>query len=454
MAELVKPWNDGGNLSVTYDGSGDGEAIFSSDSYEGIDREQSVIFKDVSNSISAERIVRQEGIRQRFITADGKILCVLDGGRFGVLREGGVEPPTPMETYTPLAYIEATGAQYINTGYVVKETDTIEMLYYATSSESGDKMLFYAVDSSNGLWASIASTSGYFRFGSNSSTTVARSYYRYRLMMQKESFKSGTASATLSYTGMPNVPLCLFARNNNGSINAYGKCRCYYFRITDSDGNIVMNLRPSKNAEGVAGLLDMVSGQFFGSESGTEFVAGMEAHLPTGYEVIDYVSFNTDKIFDTGIYINNGHTIETMVHNGNPVSTAKYMYGVITTNHTASVTAYLAKSGTWRFGAANRAINTADSDDHILVQDYNSVTKDNTDYKTSVESGEFTTPYPLPIGGSISETGVYSKQFFGEIFYLKITDSNGIVMYLLPVRSAEGQEGFWDCVTQKFVEPV
>ena len=36
MAELVKPWEDGGNLSVTYEGSGDGSAVFSSDEYEAL----------------------------------------------------------------------------------------------------------------------------------------------------------------------------------------------------------------------------------------------------------------------------------------------------------------------------------------------------------------------------------------------------------------------------------
>ena len=130
MAELVKPWDDGGSLTATYEGSGDGSAVFSSDEYEGIDREMSVYFKDTGNSISVERSVRQEGIRQRFITADGKVFCVLDGGRFGVLKEGGVEPPTPMETYTRLTYIECTGQQYINTGYVVHEDDVYINVYH------------------------------------------------------------------------------------------------------------------------------------------------------------------------------------------------------------------------------------------------------------------------------------------------------------------------------------
>lgn len=84
--ELRKPWNDGGSLSVTYDGYGDGSAVFSSDSYEGIDREQKIIFKSTNNSISIDRNVRQEGLRQPIGLSGGGIFRLANGGRFGVLK--------------------------------------------------------------------------------------------------------------------------------------------------------------------------------------------------------------------------------------------------------------------------------------------------------------------------------------------------------------------------------
>ena len=84
MAELVKPWNDGGSLSATYNGSGDGEAIFTSDINEGIDREMSVIFADTARSVMTERVVMQIGRREIF--NDDFILS--DGGTFNVLKDG------------------------------------------------------------------------------------------------------------------------------------------------------------------------------------------------------------------------------------------------------------------------------------------------------------------------------------------------------------------------------
>ncbi len=81
MAELVKPWNDGGNLSISYGGDRDGSAVFFSDTNDGIDREMPVFFK--GGGLTIERRVRQLGLREeyivsdeQFITSDGEIFCV------------------------------------------------------------------------------------------------------------------------------------------------------------------------------------------------------------------------------------------------------------------------------------------------------------------------------------------------------------------------------------------
>ena len=85
MKSVIKPWNDGGSLTATYEGSGDGSAVFSSDVNEGIDREMSVYFK--GGGLSVERTVKQEGKRLRFRCKDGLFL-LKDGGTFNVLKDG------------------------------------------------------------------------------------------------------------------------------------------------------------------------------------------------------------------------------------------------------------------------------------------------------------------------------------------------------------------------------
>lgn len=85
MAELNKPWNDGGSLSVTYDGDRDGSAVFSSETNEGIDREMSVAFVDASRQVNVARTVKQIGKREPFVASDGDFVLA-DGGTFNTLK--------------------------------------------------------------------------------------------------------------------------------------------------------------------------------------------------------------------------------------------------------------------------------------------------------------------------------------------------------------------------------
>lgn len=417
---------------------------------------------EYSEDYSASIVIRCGGLRQtlRLISKGTGASRVYHGfevveGAFILLddKEFKVINDSPA-TYTRLSYIESTGEQYFNLNYVVKEADTIEMLYFSTSNTNGEKMLFGASDGVTATSASISSTSGLIRFGSNADLTLARVYQRYKIILKKSSVVNGTASGAPVFSAMPNEPLYLFARNTNGVADSFGKHRCYYFRITDSDGNIVKNLRPVKRSDGVVGMLDEVDGTFYPSESGVGFVGGLEASIPEGYEVLDKLTFTKDKLFNTDLYINEKYTIETLMQTGAPVGTAKYMYGVLSSNNKTTCTAYLASNGTWRFGASYRTINTADADIHYLVQDINSVSKDRTRYNSNIPGGAFVTSYTLPIGGSISATGVYNKGFFGDIYYITIREGENTLLYWIPVRTADGVDGFWDCVSQKFIESM
>lgn len=87
MTELVKPWNDGGSLSVAYEGDGDGSAVFSSDVAEGLDREMIVVFRDGGRTVAVERKVLQVGMREVFTGYDERFITA-DGGTFNSIKDG------------------------------------------------------------------------------------------------------------------------------------------------------------------------------------------------------------------------------------------------------------------------------------------------------------------------------------------------------------------------------
>lgn len=83
MATFIKDWPDGGSLTATYQGSGNGSAVFSASSNEGLDRETKVYFVDASRKVSVEKSVIQQGRRE--IYSD---LILADGGTFNVIKNG------------------------------------------------------------------------------------------------------------------------------------------------------------------------------------------------------------------------------------------------------------------------------------------------------------------------------------------------------------------------------
>lgn len=97
MAETKIKWNEGeGYITAAYDGSGNGSASISSDVNEGIDREQSIKVETTDNRVSATLVVSQEGLREKFVTADGKVFMTANGEVFGVLKH--VEYVNPILT--------------------------------------------------------------------------------------------------------------------------------------------------------------------------------------------------------------------------------------------------------------------------------------------------------------------------------------------------------------------
>ena len=452
MAELVKQWDDGGSLTATYEGSGDGSAVFSSDEYEGIDRTMPVFFK--GGGLSVERIVRQEGIRERFVTSDGKVFCILDGGRFGVLK-GGFEPEEPptMETYTRLTYIECTAGQYFNTGYVVKETDTIEA-YYETNSASVDKFLYCASSTNGAVWLSLYSTYAYVRFGNTSSKSIGNGAINHYIKVKKNSVVLDVTTTTLTYDGMPTGPLYVFGGYNasSGLYNAYtGKCTM--LKITGGDGNVAMELRPVKrDSDGKIGMLDLVSGTFFINEgSGADFKGGREIVINDDYELIDRVAFNDDVAFDTGFYGNEKTYIDVMFQRTD-ISGADYLFGCSSGNR---LTAYCPASGSgyWRYGSAYPTFTTASKKIYVATVTPTKTTVDRS--SGSISTSAFTTSWTLPLGGSKGSTDVIAKSFQGYVYYFRMKHGTEQLLDWYPCkRKRDGVVGFWDCVTQTFVEPV
>lgn len=286
MAKLVKPWNDGGSLSVTYDGDGDGSAVFSSDAYEGIDREMKVTFK--GGGVEEERVVRQEGVRQRFVTADGKVFRVANGGRFGVLKSV-IELPYAEE----LEYLESTGTQYIDTNVFVNPDYSVEVTFIMTEQKTTWDTLFGTRNSNQsrftarwansatgklGVHRSKAKTTNYESIDDSKATKtmVTDTWHTIKLAKREYTFDGQlrkTFSATTSTATFP-YPIYIFALCNVGKGADYGYFRIKQARIWNSNNELIRDYIPVLDKEGKAAMYDKVNGVFYYNKGSGSFKVG------------------------------------------------------------------------------------------------------------------------------------------------------------------------------------
>ena len=67
----------------------------------------------------------------------------------------------------------------------------------------------------------------------------------------------------------------------------------------------------------------------------------------------------------------------------------------------------------------------------------------------------FTTSWTLPLGGSKGSTDVATASFQGYVYYFKMRHGDTQLVEWYPCkRKSDGMVGFWDCVTNTFVESI
>ena len=269
MATLVKPWDDGGNLSVTYTGVNDGEAVFSSDQNTGIDREMTVTFKGAGREETLK--VTQVGLREPFRLAGGGVFRVKGGGRFAVLKAD--------KEYTELEYLESSGSQYINLGIVFKNTDEIA-IDAAILNTNRDKFLL-APRTWNNNKNRFAMVGGYdywgIGYGNSSTTTVMTPKTAKDKLRHTWTYKSKVFEITdlgLKYTatsiawGGDTTELRLFYGYNAacaGRVYAYQHKR---------NGALILDLIPVLDKDGTPCMYDKVSKAYYYNSGSGNFTAG------------------------------------------------------------------------------------------------------------------------------------------------------------------------------------
>lgn len=239
------------------------------------------------------------------------------------------------EGYTQLQYIESTGTQYIDTGYLPLKDDKIECVLTAApfdEKEPWHQVLRYypmAFGWKNAspeysmnfmVWHVNENRPGYSQgdqvFAPNSGVQFSvgekmkiicdgkKATYSRIDGMKAGVLLAGSSKALTDAT----LSLYIFAQHQGTSAFQPSVMKLYSFKIRSADGTLVRDYVPCRDPNGKVGLYDVandyatVSKGFFGNAaaSGADFTAGpLPGGLPASYTRVKYIESTGTQYIDT-----------------------------------------------------------------------------------------------------------------------------------------------------------
>ena len=386
--------------------------------------------------------------------------------------------------YTRVEYIESTGTQWINTGYIPTSTNT-----------KYDIHIYSPNVPASGEYQDII---GYWRSGGGSSCTI-EFYNTYIYMYTKQlnfsdntigggpystnrdfwitaSLNETNATKTLNingatYTGSIGVPQILFTEiklftANTTHNNFVG--RFYYCKIYDN-GTLVRSFIPVRDSNNVGYMFDEVTGQLFGNDGSGSFGIGndlptakvrfIQDVIPSSYLPLKYLESTGTQYIDTGIY--GTPTLKTTLDMQqleiNTETSGKGIFGCYNSNTANCYYFYQKGRGVteffWQCGFGNY-VNTnspIDTNRHTVLFDNYKVYLDGTILNTFTSNTLTTTPQTLLLFNTHNATGGIYNALSQRFFSCKMEDNGTLVRDFYPaLRKSDNKPGMYDRITKQF----
>ena len=187
--------------------------------------------------------------------------------------------------YKRLEYIQSTGTQYVDSGFIPNGETSVEIAFESAvinSTTSGNYPVYGAASNYNSnafeLW-SLAD--GFCTYGSQPYKSGFGLSANVKYISKQTKNVLEINNQTLTFTKQTfSAPynLLIFATHRSGGITisaSDARLKVYYCKIYDN-GTLVRDFIPCKNASGAVGMWDDVNSTFYGNAGSGTFTAGPE----------------------------------------------------------------------------------------------------------------------------------------------------------------------------------
>lgn len=356
----------------------------------------------------------------------------------GVFTAGKIKPTKYME----LEYIESTGTQYVDTGFIPNQDSRVDITAMRLDSAASSFVPYGAAESyqKNAFECYDSGTQLEFNYDGQYNTTIGTSTVGEVVILSHDKNKisvNGKLLHTFTYTSFT-APYTLILFGIHRAISAYGKVRIYSCQLYDND-TLVRDYVPVKLYDGTVGLLDKVSGCFYGNAGTGTFVAG--PGRAGKYTLLEYIESTGTQYVDTGVVAKSSLVVQAKFN-----MTEATGYAII--GHYTSETSCLRLFNIndkcyldFGNGSSGRIFGGVMSAGLDYDVEFGNRYVKNRSTGVDIISGsivpDFTHTSTMCIFGNVN----YSK---GKIYYCKIHENGTIVRDYLPIRTEHGIVALYD----------
>lgn len=349
-------------------------------------------------------------------------------------------------SYKKLQYIQSSGTQYINTGFIPNQDTRIDMVCVPNSvaeASNGTGFIPYGAGESYTTNAFECYTSNSkYEFNYNGQNCFLGSPVigqKLNIIHNKNEISlsiNGGSPITNTFTyGSFSAPrtMTLFAINRSSPF--CGLLSLYSCQIYDN-GTLIRDFIPCRSADGTVGLWDDVNSVFYTNSGTGVFIGGplTSVSLPSGYRRLEYIQSNGTQYIDTGFTVNKNDNYR-MVLDANLVNNENF----------AGCNGYMQFKGSIGNGVRSIIdISYKNITETILVDGVLRLTQDWSSYGgVNVKLGIFRL-------GDTNNSWYNGTGQSGKLYACQIYKSGGLVRDLIPCKNTAGEVGLWDDVNSVF----
>ncbi len=192
-----------------------------------------------------------------------------------------VQGKLPSE-YQEVEYIESTGTQYINVGYIPK-IDDVYKLKFSFTRITGNQVVFGSrtsgtyLDSLNQVYLNKSMAVTLENHALFFSGTTQQDLF---LTEVNKIYELELSANSGNFNNTSSQPLYLFCFNTLGSSSVYSFIKLYKFEITNNN-TVIRNLTPCyRKTDNVAGMYDLVEQKFYENNGTGTFIKGDNSPTP------------------------------------------------------------------------------------------------------------------------------------------------------------------------------